>query len=251
LHREKEYWDRVYERDSGTAQNYSWMAYVEATTFNARFFHDLLKSQRRQHILSIGGGVDRFGVGLAKEGHQVVCVDISPVASARTQALAHQAGVADHLTARPAGCEEMVFPPESFDVVVCKRALHHMEIARVVPIILTVLKRDGAFIAEEPICLHSLVRWVHHRFPFYGDAPHTPDEKELTPPDLALIQQAFRSTRFYYFDLLARESIAYHLHKFRWNRLLYWLGKTDYYLVNRLLRPLRQLCNYVMIDARK
>jgi SAM-dependent methyltransferase len=145
----------------------------------------------------------------------------------------------------------MTFAPASFDVVVCKRALHHMDIARVVPVIHTVLETNGVFVAEEPVCLHPLVRWVHERFPFYGDAPHTADEMELTFPDLDLIAKTFRSTRLFHFDLLARESVAYQLNKRRWNRLLYILGKTDFYLANRLMRPLSRFCNYVMIYAIK
>jgi SAM-dependent methyltransferase len=250
-HREREYWDRIYAMEGRSFQSYSWMAYVEEATYNARFFHDLIRSRRDQKVLSIGGGLDRFGITLAREGHRVVCVDISPVAAARTQELAQRAGVAANLTALAASCEEMDFPPETFDVAVSKRALHHMEIARVVPSLHRVLKPGGILVAEEPICLHPLVRWVHDRFPFYGDAPHTPDEKELTEADLAFIQNTFRSTRRYYFDFLARESIAYHLSKLRWHRLLYRLGQTDYYLVNRLLRPLHRLCNYVILAAHK
>jgi SAM-dependent methyltransferase len=165
--------------------------------------------------------------------------------------LADEAGVADRLTARPSACEEMAYPPGCFDVVVCRRALHHMEIPGVLPIIHTVLQPGGVFVAEEPVCLHPLIRWVHKRFPFYGDAPHTPDEKELTPADLDLIRQTFRSTKLYHFDFLARESIAYLLNNRGWGRLLYLLGKTDYHLVNRVIPPLRQFCNYVVVHATK
>jgi hypothetical protein len=251
LEREAVFWDRVYGRNGGQDQNLSWMEYIEETTFNAQFFRGLLTPLRKRRILSIGGGVDRLGVGLAKEGHQVVCVDISPEASARTEALGYQAGVKGRLTVQSAGCEEMTFAPASFDTVVCKRALHHMEIATVIPIIHTVLETGGLFVAEEPVCLHPLVRWVHERCPFYGDAPHTPDERELTFPDLDLISKTFRSTRLFHFDLLARESIAYRLKKHRWKGLLYLLGKTDFYLANRLIPPLRRFCNYVMIHAIK
>lgn len=251
LEREMAYWDRVYDGHDGQFQNFSWMEYVEETTFNSQYFRGLLEPLCNRRILSIGGGVDRLGIDLAKKGHQVVCVDISPMASTRTLTLADQAGVADRLTALSSGCEEMCFDPASFDVVVCKRALHHMEIARVVPIIHTVLETGGIFLAEEPVCLHPLVRWVHEQFPFYGDAPHTADEKELTFPDLNLISETFRSTRLFHFDLLARESIAYRLNKRGWNRLLYLLGKTDFSLANRLVPPLRRFCNYVMIYAVK
>ena len=98
-HREREYWDRIYAMEARNLNNYAWMAYVEDTTYNARFFRDLIRTRREQRILSLGGGLDRFGVALAREGHRVVCVDISPVAAARTRELAQHAGVAGNLTA--------------------------------------------------------------------------------------------------------------------------------------------------------
>jgi SAM-dependent methyltransferase len=251
LAREMAFWDRVYDEEGEQFQNLAWMEYVEQATFNARFFRGLLGPLRGRRILSIGGGVDRLGVGLAGEGHRVVCVDLSPVASARTEALASQIGVSGRVTALSMGCEQMSFAPSSFDAVVCKRALHHMDIARVVPLLRDVLAPGGTFIAEEPVCLHPLVRWVHDRFPFYGDAPYTPDERELTPSDLDLIRRAFPSARLFHFDLLARESVAYQLHKRRWDRLLHLLGKADFYLANRLVPPLRRFCNYIMIQAVK
>jgi SAM-dependent methyltransferase len=249
--REMAYWDRVYDSNGDLFQNLSWMEYVEQTTYNAHFFNSLLKPLRERRILSIGGGVDRLAVALAQEGHTVTCVDISPFASARTEELARQAGVANRLSAQSSSCEEMAFGSGSFDVAICKRALHHMEIAKVVPILYNLLDQNGIFIAEEPVCLHPLVRWVHDRFPFYGNQPHTLDEKELTLSDLDLIKQTFRSTRLCHFDFLARESVAYRLNKRRWNRLLYLLGRTDFYLVNHVLPPLKRLCNYVMLRATK
>ncbi len=251
IDREAAYWDRVYDSEDGEFQNCSWMEYVEQTTFNARYFRKLLARFQNKRILSIGGGIDRIGVELAKQGHQVVCVDISPSASVRTGLLAEEANVAHRLVALASSCEEMQFAPESFDVVVCKRALHHMDIRRVIPIVYSLLAEGGVFLAEEPVCLSGLVRWVHRRFPFYGDQPHTPDEKELTFDDIRFIKNAFASTRIIHFDLIARESVAYQLNKRRWNRLLHMLGRADYYLANRLVPPLKPLCNYVMIYATK
>jgi SAM-dependent methyltransferase len=251
LVREKEYWNRVYQGASFTGLSCSWMKYVADTTYIAQFFQGLLKPLRRKRILSLGGGVDTLGVSLARDGHRVVCVDISTVASELTRRLAEQDGVADHVTTVTAGCEEMAFPSKTYDVVLCKRSLHHMDVAKVVAGIHAALVPGGTFLAEEPVCLHRLVRWVHRRFPFYGDAPHTPDERELIHQDLATIQRTFGRTQFYFFDLLARESLAYFLRKKRWHGLLRLLGRLDHCLVNRLFPPLRHLSNYVVVHAVK
>src|SRR5262245_14926265 len=112
-HRERAYWDRVYEMEGRNFQNYSWRADGADATYSARFFHDLIRPLRGQKVLSIGGGLDRFGVALAREGHRVVCVDISAVAARRTEELAQRVGVAGNLTALAASCEDMNFPPET------------------------------------------------------------------------------------------------------------------------------------------
>jgi cyclopropane fatty-acyl-phospholipid synthase-like methyltransferase len=104
LLREKVYWDQVYSREGDGSPSYSWMKFVEDRTYIAELFQALLTPLSRRRLLSIGGGVDRLGISLAEEGHRVVCVDVSPEASARTRELADRAGVSDRLTALAAGC---------------------------------------------------------------------------------------------------------------------------------------------------
>jgi hypothetical protein len=93
--------------------------------------------------------------------------------------------------------------------------------------------------------------WAHRRFPFYRNATHTHDERELGPEQLALIERTFSRVDLRFFDLLARESLAHLLTKAHCGRLLGMLRRLDDVFVNRLCRPLRRVCNYVVVHAVK
>ncbi len=183
------------------------MEYQEQISHTSKRFDRLARELKKKRVLSLGGGVDRLAVLLAADGSQVLSLDLSPIAVRATAGLARQAGVAQRLTALTGTAEEARLASESFDLVICKRALHHMEIDQILSRIHTLLARDGIFLALEPFCLLRRLRWVHARFPFhpYG---MTDDERELTGEDLTRIRQIFREVDVSYHDSMSRESIA-------------------------------------------
>ena len=250
--REQGYWDQHYQSADPEHPRYCWTKHIESVSYIAARFQHLLRGVRRKHILSLGGGVDRLGLSLARADNRVVTVDVSPVAAAANAALAQRAGLADRLIPRVAPAEEVDFARESFDVVICKRALHHMDLTRVIPRARDLLRRGGMFLAEEPVCLLPLLRWFHQHCPFHPEAaPRTADERELTDDDLTFIRDVFGKVELSYFDLLARESVAYFLVKGRAARLLNPLGKLDYVLINCCPALLRYLSTYVILRAIK
>jgi SAM-dependent methyltransferase len=251
LGRERAFWDDTYRPGSCNHRKYLWVKHMEATSYIAERFGVLLGRIRNGRVLSVGGGVDRVAVGMAQAGNWVVSLDLSPEAGAATRESARLAGVSDRLTPVTASGEILPFGPGSFDAVVCKRALHHMDLARAVAAVHGVLAPGGEFFAEEPICLLPQLRWVHKTLPFYPEVPITPDERELAQPDLDLIRHTFREVRCFYFDLLARESIAYLLWRAGLARLLRPLGKFDVLLLNRLCPPLRHVAGYAIVHAIK
>jgi len=170
---------------------------------------------------------------------------------AATAALARQEGVADKVTALVGASESVDLPNESFDVVLSKRALHHMDVGRTVARVHNLLVDGGVFVAEEPICLSAGLRWVHRKFPFHPSAPRTPDERELIHDDLALIGQTFRYVRTNVFDCLTRESIVHVLVNIRMEWLLKPLGRLDDVMLNSGLPMLRGAATYAIIEARK
>ena len=178
--RERAYWDDIYDPDGVNHGRYVWVKDIENQSHLVGCFYRALSDLDGKRVLSLGGGLDHVAVTLAQGGNRVVSVDISAIASARTRELAERSGVAGNLETVTANCEELRLGEGEFDAVLCKRALHHMDLARVVAVAHHALTPGGMFIAEEPVCLSRTFRWLHARFPFAPNAPRTPDEKELT-----------------------------------------------------------------------
>jgi len=249
--REQAYWDEAYRPTGPHHAKYLWTKHIERISFIGEHFGALAGNLRRKRILSIGGGIDRLGVSLAKAGNRVLTVDVSPVACAVTLELAHQEDVQGNLTSLVAPGEEMELQEESFDVVIFKRSLHHMDLTTIIGHVHRVLIPGGLLLAEEPVCLAGWLRHVHTTFPFHPEAVRTTDEQELTPEDLNLVRRTFSHMNVSYFDFFARESVAYVLYKARIEGLLRLLGKVDYVVMNRYLPVTRYLSTYAIIHAVK
>lgn len=248
--REKNYWDQAYRVEGLNHGKYLWSKSFADSSYSEDVFNDLLEKFSDKKILTIGGGIDTIGMLLAKNNNSVVSVDISDVAARQTNEAARQLGIEKNLIALVMDCEEMVFD-EKFDVVVCKRALHHMELSKVIARVHQSLVEGGRFLAEEPVCLLKPLRWIHEKFPFHPEAPRTVDEVEFTLEDLAFIESAFREVEFYYIDFLTRESVQYYLWKAQAGGALRRLGRFDFALVNHYLTPLKYLSTYTIIQALK
>lgn len=247
--REKQYWNETYRAEGLNHEKYLCTKSVLNASYSEDAFDDLLREFSGLKILTIGGGIDTEALWLAKNNNRVVSADISDVASRQTNELARQMGIEKNLSAVVTDCTEMVFD-EKFDVVVCKRALHHMEISKVIERVHQSLVEGGRFFAEEPVCLLKPLRWIHRKLPFHP-MPLTEDEDELTGEDLALIESAFGEVKFQYIEFLTRESIKHGLWKAGGEGLLRPLGRFDFSLVNNYLPPLKYLSSYVIIQAQK
>jgi hypothetical protein len=249
--REEAFWNDAYQSTGSGHHRYLWSKHIEGQSYVGECFQRLAATLRQRRILSLGGGVDRLAVRLAQSGNEIVTVDISPVAAAATLTLAEQEGVVSRVTTLVGLAEEIPLPRESFDVVISKRALHHMDIARTMVRVRELLVEGGVFLAEEPICLLRSLRWVHRNLPFHPNAPRTEDERELTERDFALIRNTFAAVSVEYFDFVTRESIAYVLDRGGLAWLLRPLGKLDHHLINHALPVLHRLGSYAVFEATK
>jgi SAM-dependent methyltransferase len=248
--REKQYWNEAYRTEGLNHEKYLWSKSFVNSSYSEDVFNDLLREFSGKKILTIGGGIDSVGMLLAKNNNRVVSADISDVAARQTNEAARQLGIEKNLSAVVMDCEEMMFE-EEFDVVVCKRALHHMELSKVIERVHQSLVEGGRFVAEEPVCLLKPLRWIHEKLPFHPEAPRTADEVEFTLEDLAFVESTFRQVEFHYIDFLTRESVQYYLWKAQAGGLLRRLGRFDFALVNNYLTPLKYLSTYAIIQARK
>lgn len=172
--------------------------------FNKEFIFMSLGDLAGKTVLDFGCGEGQLGVQMGLLGGLIQGVDISP----DLIELARRRAELDHVIGRVEfqACDilESAPAPESFDFVVCTDALHHVDLARVVPTLCRCLKPGGKLIAKEPISLSRSFQAVRDRLPIQTIA--SPGDRQLTKEDLAEICKLFQKSEITYFNLLGRFS---------------------------------------------
>lgn len=253
---EKDFWDRTYSDitieemgDRIDLNNFHPVYdFLREYSYTEYFFHNLIKEVRNKRVLSIGGGVDKIALYLAKKGNDVVSVDISRAAANRTLLLAKKLNVEDNLKTHCLGWEEVNLN-KKFDIAICHDALHHMKIKKSVKKIHDSLEEDGIYFGMEPVCLSRFIRFLHKKFPFYP-TPFLEGEIELTRKELEIITKMFKNVEFYFFDFLTRESISYILYKFGCRGMIRTLGKLNFIFMKQF-PVFKNFGSYVVFRAIK
>ena len=212
-------------------------------------FFDLLGDVKGKRVLSIGGGVDLTAIYLAKQGACVLSMDISDSACERTKDLIRVSGLEQYARVLKLNCEDMEFNSE-FDIIISCKALHHMEINKVAKRIHSALKTGGSFLAIEPVCVLSFIKYIHRRFPFHPKYPVTESEIELAITELNMIKDAFSTVDLYYFDFLTRPMFAYFLERMRLKPILSVIKKIDLWIV-KSIPFFRRFSSQIMISGVK
>lgn len=244
---EQEHWDAYY---ADLPLLDAWAPDLSRPHCPVQLFYRKIAAKRARRVLSVGGGVDYLGVHLAREGAEVVSLDISPVAGRRTLEFAARAGVRERLEVKTGACERLRADGE-FDLVVADSALHHMNWERSLRRIHAALKPGGALVAREPVTLsRALEVWQRHVVIRPPHARPTPLEIMVSPREIAVIEGLFGCVEVEHFQLLNRD-MFYGL----WERtgLQRWrprFGEWDFRLVRRF-PALKRYVQDAIIEAWK
>jgi len=155
-------------------------------------------------VLVVGCGFGDDALRLAKLGARVDAFDLSPESLEIAQALALREGLEIKFAEMPA--ERMSYLDSSFDFVVARDILHHVDIPLAMAEIVRVAKPGATFVVNE-IYSHSVTELVRRssfvenflyplmRQLIYGPGkPYiTEDERKLTEQDLAEIKRPLGS----------------------------------------------------------
>jgi cyclopropane fatty-acyl-phospholipid synthase-like methyltransferase len=103
----RETWDSRYDTD----------VYLFGTAANRFLQDEQARFKRGDRVLAVADGEGRNGVWLARQGCDVLSVDLSPVAVGKARRLAREQGVA--MSFEVADLMDWEWPRERFDAVVC------------------------------------------------------------------------------------------------------------------------------------
>lgn len=156
-------------------------------------------------ILDLGCGTGELSVYLAHLGAQVTAVDISLPAIEKTQKLARQNEVASRVEGIAMDALEIYDLRYSFDLVVGKFVLHHIEpFEMFTEALYEVMKEDarGLFLENNaknrPLMLAREYLTGRFGVPKYGDD----EEYPLEPEEVSALRQTFRSVHQHFDDFI-------------------------------------------------
>lgn len=224
LDRERAFWDRRYAADRDPAFRPPLAGSPEARLW--RRAADLPVGTR---LVSLGGGVDRWGLQLVRQGLRVASVELSSEALRTTRDPADRTGSGPFLIQGDA--HRLPLATGTWDVVLARSALHHLEPAVAAREIARVLRPGGQLLALEPICLPAWLQRLHRRFPYRPQFEVSPDEIELGDSELADIRCAFSRLEVEPLGCLLRPSVNHLLGRFRLDFLRPGLLRLDRALI--------------------
>ena len=155
-------------------------------------------------VLEFGCGDSSYAVKLSQWGGQVTAIDISDEAVEETRRRVADAGFLNQTTLLRMNAEELDFPEGSFDLVVGRAILHHLDLEKAYASIARVLKPGGTAIFLEPLAHNPLINLYRRMTPHL----RTEDEHPLTMRDLRAAEAHFGNVRVRYFTLLSMGALA-------------------------------------------
>ena len=170
-------------------------------------------------VLVVGCGFGDDALRLAKLGARVCAFDLSPASLEIAKALALREGLEIDFQQMPA--EKMLYADNTFDYVISRDILHHVDIPATMREIVRVSKPDAIFVVNE-IYSHSFTDKIRHstlvekilyprmRRLIYGPVkPYiTEDERKLSEVDIKEIERLLQTRLFTkYFNFLVTRII--------------------------------------------
>jgi SAM-dependent methyltransferase len=156
-------------------------------------------------VLEYGCGASSYALKLNQWGARVTAIDISDEAIEETRRLLADHGLVNQTDLIRMNAEELDFPDGSFDLVVGRAILHHLDLERAYAAIARVLRPGGAAIFLEPLAHNPLIN-LYRRL-----TPHlrTEDEHPLTMRDLKAARRHFGEVRLSYFTFLSMGALPF------------------------------------------
>jgi SAM-dependent methyltransferase len=164
-------------------------------------------------VLELGCGAGVLSSELLGRGARVTALDISP----RMVELARRRAPEAQFLVAPA--EDTGLPDESFDRVVAKWVLHHVDVPAAAHEVRRLLRPGGRAVFFENQDRNPVLRaargrlWGSHRLHWVG----TKDEQALTRDDVGVLERTFDSVEltypsFYFFEALSR-ALGHRMHR--------------------------------------
>lgn len=203
--------------------NYKFYSIVKRSSdFIKKIMGDKYKNKK---VLDYCCGEGEESVSFAKQGIDIVGIDISDVSIEKAKKLALKNNVADKTSFFVMDAEKTTFTDNYFDVVFCGGVLHHLDTSKAFKEIARIIKQDGEVICDEPLSYNPV-------FQLYRKlTPHLRTEWEakhiLSKKDINIALNHFNKVEKRFFHLFTLLAVPFRNIPFIFNPLLFFLGLID------------------------
>lgn len=195
----QKFWDNTWSEFSPF--NLDPVLFRETIGASDRAFVELIGDVRDKKVLELGCGNGLLSVYLAKMGAWVTAVDTSVVGIQNTQKLADLSQVRSKIKAHSLDALELMTLNDSFDIIVGRFVLHHIEPFDVfTDVLFNITKTGGRGVFRENSSRNLILRFFRKfasgRFgiPKYGDEKEYP----LQLKELEMLHQKFDKVEIHY-----------------------------------------------------
>jgi SAM-dependent methyltransferase len=194
---------------------------------NTRAMIDAVEPVRGARVLDFACGAGLTAAFLAQRGAIVTAIDISPASIERGRQLAERVGLAIEFVAGE--LTPTAFPSHSFDAVVGRYALHHVDLRAIAPIIGDVLVPGGRAGFTETMGLNPVLNFARRRLAgragvaSYG----SDDERPLDRSDLRVLEESIGKVELTVGEMQFLRIFDRNVLRFRRPRVAAILGELD------------------------
>ncbi len=155
-------------------------------------------------VLEFGCGDSSYAVKLNQWGADVTAIDISDEAIEETRRRVAEAGFLNRTTLLRMNAEDLDFPEGSFDLVIGRAILHHLDLDKAYAAIARVLRPGGSAIFLEPLAHNALINLYRRMTPHL----RTEDEHPLRMREVRAAERHFARVDARYFTLLSMGALV-------------------------------------------
>ncbi|QWV91952.1 class I SAM-dependent methyltransferase [Geomonas oryzisoli] len=200
--------DRSCMDEESFLKKYSNKKYYAIQRKSTEYIDGLIeRSVKGKTVLDYCCGLGAMSLQMAQKGGIVYGIDISDESVKTAEAEAKKAGVADRTNFSVMDAEELQFPDNTFDVILCSGVLHHLDLDNAYPELARVLKPGGLIICGEALGYNPIISLYRKMTPHLRTAWEA--EHILTLRDLRKAKKYFGTVKVDYFHLASIAAVPF------------------------------------------
>jgi len=157
--------------------------------------------------LDYGCGDGSYTILMAKGGAQAVGIDISDVSLQNAKKCAVQEGIDRRAQFLVMDCESLAFADNSFDIIVSRAILHHLDLDKALAELARVVKKEGAIICIEALADNPLIQMYRRITP--NERTEWEIDHVLRAKDLKVAKTYFGKVDVKFFHLFTLAAVPF------------------------------------------